>query len=153
MLKVAMVDLVVARLLPVTEKGTAIMGEQCSSDNIGKGTEEFARGRMKRVVQIQVDGIKLYSMGSLPVYEVTVKISVKRWRCTGPSRYRHVTERSRFKFQVSATDGLVVGWQTEASPDMTVPLDDAVLPTSEHGADSGLLRRTEQLLSELVGVG
>jgi hypothetical protein len=36
---------------------------------------------------------------------------------------------------------------------MTVPLDGAILPASEHGADSGLLRRTEQLLSELVGVG
>ena len=129
------------------------MGEQCNLDDMGKGPEEFARGRMKRVVQIQVEGVKLYSIGSLPVYEVTVKISVKRWRCTGPSRYRHVAERSRFKFQVSASDGLVLGWHTEASPDVTVPLDDAFLPTSEHGADSGLLRRTEQLLSELVGVG
>jgi hypothetical protein len=148
-----MVDLVVAHLLAGMEKGARMIEERHGLNEISKSPEEFTRGRMKKVVQIEVEGAKLYSIGSLPVYDVAIKISVKRWRCTGPSRYRHVTERSRFKFQVSARDGLVLGWQTEASPDRAVSSDSAFLPASEHGDGSGLLRRAEELLSELVGVG
>ena len=123
------------------------------SDEPERKPEDFARGRMKKVVQIQVEGVNLYSTRSLPVYEVGIGITVKGWKCTGPSRYRHVTERSQFKFQVSARDGQVLGWQAEKEPPSIACAVDSSDRRGDDSVDHGLLERTEQLLAELVGVG
>ena len=123
------------------------------ADGTRKGPEDFTRSPMKRAVRIAVEGIRMYSIGSLPVHEVTVRICIKRWKCTGPSRYRHITERSRFRFQVSGRDGTVLGWRTEAISGGVAAVNETHFCASDDDVEPGLLRRTEQLLAELVGVG
>jgi len=97
--------------------------KKSESSPIERLTERCSLGRLKKVTEVQLEGIELDRMGGMPVYEVRLKVITKGWMNTGPLRYRHVTDERLFRLQVSLNkDAHLLGLWTHSRADTSVPV-------------------------------